>query len=61
MASGSEAFSATRKGRPKGKCDRDAAAVNDLMQVVDKCGLPGKFEAWIYQHGILSISRPLLV
>ncbi len=29
---------------------------------VDKSGLPGKFKAWIYQHGILSrLLWPLLV
>jgi len=29
---------------------------------VDKSGLPGKFKAWIYQHGILPrILWPLLV
>lgn len=28
------------------------------MKEVDKTGLPGKFKAWIYQHGIL---LPLLL
>lgn len=32
------------------------------LRAVDKFGLPGKFKAWIYQHGILpSILWPLLV
>ena len=32
------------------------------LQKVEKCGLPGKFKAWIYQHGILyRILWPLLV
>lgn len=32
------------------------------LQDVEKCGLPGKFKAWIYQHGILPrLLWPLLV
>ncbi|KAK0146618.1 hypothetical protein N1851_014073 [Merluccius polli] len=32
------------------------------MTAVDKSGLPGKFKAWIYQHGVLPrILWPLLV
>ena len=27
--------------------------MEDWLKLVDKCGLPGKFKAWIYQHGIL--------
>ncbi|XP_073696141.1 uncharacterized protein [Garra rufa] len=52
------------------KCSlRDAASIKATNQdleawlaVVDKSGLPGKFKAWIYQHGILPrILWPLLV
>ena len=32
------------------------------MKTVDKSGLPGKYKAWIYQHGILPrLLWPLLV
>lgn len=38
---------------------------NDLvtwLKAVDKSGLPGKFKAWIYQHGILPrLLWPLLI
>ncbi|XP_061747756.1 uncharacterized protein LOC133545995, partial [Nerophis ophidion] len=48
---------------------RDAASTRSTNQdletwltVVDKSGLPGKFKAWIYQHGILPrILWPLMV
>ncbi|XP_056097411.1 uncharacterized protein LOC130076370 [Rhinichthys klamathensis goyatoka] len=48
---------------------RDAASIKATNQdletwlaAVDKSGLPGKFKAWIYQHGILPrILWPLLV
>jgi len=48
---------------------RDTAAINATNQdleawlaTVDKSGLPGKFKAWVYQHGILPrILWPLLV
>lgn len=48
---------------------RDAVSIRTTNQelevwlgVVDKSGLPGKFKAWIYQHGILPrILWPLLV
>jgi len=36
--------------------------MEDWLKLVDKCGLPGKFKAWIYQHGILPrLLWPLLV
>lgn len=32
------------------------------LTAIDKTGLPGKFKAWIYQHGVLPrILWPLLV
>jgi len=35
--------------------------MEDCLKLVDKCGLPGKFKAWIYQHGILQrLLWPLL-
>lgn len=41
------------------------ACANDLstwLTTVDKSGLPGKFKAWIYQHGILPrLLRPVLM
>ena len=46
---------------------RDAASIKNTceelegwLKDVDKTGLPGKFKAWIYQHGILRLqwSRP---
>lgn len=48
---------------------RDTASIktsNQELEVwlaaVDKSGLPGKFKAWIYQHGVLPrILWPLLV
>lgn len=52
------------------KCSlRDTAAIQSTNQdleawltTVDKLGLPGKFKAWIYQHGILPrILRPLII
>lgn len=30
--------------------------LNTWLSAVDKSGLPGKFKAWIYQHGILLVS-----
>ena len=27
--------------------------VEEWMKTLDKCGLPGKFKAWCYQHGVL--------
>ncbi|NJK32032.1 MAG: hypothetical protein HC927_06195 [Deltaproteobacteria bacterium] len=36
--------------------------VDGWMNAVDKSGLPGKFKAWIYQHGVLPrLLWPLLV
>ena len=36
--------------------------LDDWMKTVDKSGLPGKYKAWIYQHGILPrLLWPLLV
>ncbi|XP_052256427.1 uncharacterized protein LOC127861786 [Dreissena polymorpha] len=36
--------------------------MENWLKDVDKCGLPGKFKAWIYQHGILPrLLWPLLV
>ena len=36
--------------------------VEDSMNAVDKSGLPGKYKAWIYQHGVLPrLLWPLLV
>lgn len=48
---------------------RDSASVQSTCQelgswlrVIDRSGLPGKFKAWIYQHGVLPrILWPLLV
>ncbi|CAJ1076455.1 uncharacterized protein LOC119791846 [Xyrichtys novacula] len=48
---------------------KDTAAIQSTNQeleawlvAVDKSGLPGKFKAWVYQHGILPrILWPLLV
>ena len=32
------------------------------MEIIDKSGLPGKYKAWCYQHGILPrITWPLLM
>ena len=43
----------------------NADTLNQLqqwLQDTEKCGLPGKFKAWIYQHGILlRLLWPLLV
>ena len=43
----------------------NADTLNQLqqwLQDTEKCGLPGKFKAWIYQHGILPrLLWPLLV
>ncbi|XP_061185889.1 uncharacterized protein LOC133193994 [Saccostrea echinata] len=36
--------------------------LNEWMKTLDKSGLPGKYKAWIYQHGILPrLLWPLLV
>ncbi len=46
--------------------DKDSikATADDLegwLRIVDKSGLPGRFKAWVYQHGILPrILWPLL-
>ena len=38
------------------------AALGTWLTAVEKSGLPGKFKAWIYQHGILPrLLWPLLV
>lgn len=38
------------------------AQVDEWMQQVEKSGLPGKFKAWIFQHGVLPrLLWPLLV
>lgn len=45
--------------------DSIKATISDLerwLRTVDKSGIPGKFKAWIYQHGILPrILWPLLI
>lgn len=36
--------------------------LNEWLKAVEKCGLPGRFKAWIYQHGILpKLLWPLLI
>ena len=36
--------------------------LKEWLQAVEKCGLPGRFKAWIYQHGILPrLLWPLLI
>lgn len=48
-------------------CDRTDISrieqqVSEGMRNIDKTGLPGKFKAWIYQHGLLPrIAWPLLL
>ena len=48
-------------------CDRTNISgieqqVSEGMRNIDKTGLPGKFKAWIYEHGLLPrIAWPLLL
>ena len=38
------------------------ATVEEWMKSIDKCGLPGRFKAWCYQHGVLPrVLWPILV
>ena len=38
----------------QGKCYSGAAADRRVwMRALDKSGLPGKYKAWIYKHGVL--------
>lgn len=48
--------------QPKGSVQATCQGLESWLRAVDRSGLPGMFNAWIYQHGILPrILWPLLV
>jgi hypothetical protein len=52
----------TKDLKDKGSCEEMVTMAIGSMEKVEKSGLPGKFKAWCYQHGVLPrILWPLLI